>query len=210
MPNHVKSELRIEADTKERVEEVMRFIDGGDTGDKFDPHLYIDFRKIIPMPATLNIGDGSRLTDGMKFLEQPSEARKNRGLNPEYVRKCVRLAKIAKYNKSKYGFSTWYDWRNYFWGTKWNAYESDLLDEGFITFNTAWNAPKPIIEKLSELFPDVCFTLHYADEDVGYNCGYRIYKGGELKESEEFEDHDEAIRFACEILGYDPDEFMEE
>ena len=56
----------------------------------------------------------------------------------------------------------WYEWRWENWGTKWNA--SDIcVDDTIITFETAWNPPCPVIQKLSEIFPDVPI-VHYYDE----------------------------------------------
>jgi len=46
----------------------------------------------------------------------------------------------------------WYDWRNFNWGTKWEACDvkitQDYTDFLEITFNTAWSPPKPIAEIL--------------------------------------------------------------
>ena len=66
----------------------------------------------------------------------------------------------AKYisNLVKYGASTWYDWAVGNWGTKWNAYGYDNgveMEDGKLKFLTAWAAPHPIMQKLSEMYPDI-------------------------------------------------------
>ena len=71
----------------------------------------------------------------------------------------------------------WYDWRVENWGTKWNAVDAQITEDGFI-FDTAWAAPLPVTKKLSELFPSIKFNLTWADEDAGQNCGQIIYKNG--------------------------------
>lgn len=75
----------------------------------------------------------------------------------------------------------WYDWHCDNWGTKWNASEA-IIGEDYIEFETAWSTPVPIFKALSEHFSDVQFTLDYADEDIGYNCGRIIFYNGDIDE----------------------------
>lgn len=143
----------------------------------------IDFEKIIPMPSNIFRGN------------------------------------LGQKEKELYGKNNWYDWSVANWGTKWNAYEGNemyrwrkgrLLYEG-VSFLTAWSAPFPILLKLSEMFSDVTITHYYADEDIGYNCGKFVYKNGIKEDMTEFGDgSDEATRFACDVWGYDYDEYLEE
>ena len=48
----------------------------------------------------------------------------------------------------KYGYAHWYDFCNAEWGTKWDAYEVDTLDDTAtsltISFDTAWSPPTAI------------------------------------------------------------------
>lgn len=37
-----------------------------------------------------------------------------------------------------------------------------------------------LIQKLSEIFPEVEFHYAYADEDLGFNVGRGIFKNGEI------------------------------
>ena len=72
-----------------------------------------------------------------------------------------------------------YHWCMENWGTKWNAVDAFLSNIEY-NFDTAWSAPIPVIQKLSRLFPNNTFTLIWADEDAGENCGeIRFIKGFE-------------------------------
>ena len=112
----------------------------------------VDFNKIIPMP-------------------------------PEIFR-----GNLGQEERELYGKNNWYDWSVANWGTKWNAYDFDYgnyepYKEGNqIKFLTAWTRPEPVIQKLSELFPEIQIFHEWADEDVGMNVGEVLYEGGEIED----------------------------
>lgn len=113
-------------------------------------------------------------------------------------------------NYKNYGATTWYEWSIRNWGTKWNAcgYEEDVdysTNGNYLEFETAWSAPHPIIEKLSEDYPEITFVHKWADEDLGSNCGMRIYENGEFH----MLDITDEFSFACGVWGYDPEEMRE-
>lgn len=68
------------------------------------------------------------------------------------------------------GVVCWYSWNVENWGTKWNAYSSEV-SEGRLRFDTAWAHPDPVIRALALKHPDVTFSVEYADEDLGHNLG---------------------------------------
>ncbi len=86
--------------------------------------------------------------------------------------------------REKYGTKNWYDWNVSHWGTKWNSYGYCEYDqpENALKFDTAWSAPHPVIEKLSEMYPHIGIEHSWADEDIGCNCGRHIYMGGDRME----------------------------
>ena len=86
---------------------------------------------------------------------------------------------LGSAERELYGKKNWYDWSVWNWGTKWNSY-SNRFDGDTLYFHTAWAAPHPVIEKLSEQFPDVRISHRWADEDLGCNCGERDYQDGEI------------------------------
>ena len=110
-----------------------------------------------------------------------------------------------------YGDKNWYDWRRANWGTKWGAYgyeeDFDYSQTDSLWFQTAWSAPHPILQKLTEMFPEIEFKHQWADEDIGYNCGQHRYHGGERTDEFYPESEFDRIRFAAEVLEVDPQEY---
>lgn len=91
---------------------------------------------------------------------------------------------LGQAEREKYGKNNWYDWSSENWGTKWNSYSYHKETEGMFSFETAWRHPEVIMEKLSEKYPDEVFTIVYANEDTGHDCGAYVLKDGErIKES---------------------------
>ena len=197
MPNHVTNILSFAGDAG-RISELKNKIQGGeDQG--------IDFDKIIPRPNSLDITSGSKVDYGVAvimFREKGDASKLIPILNYPWVKAenintpeklanylvkedkaDLEMARIALDNLEKYGHQDWYSWSIANWGTKWNAYS--VSDDGdTITFDTAWSTPLPVIQKLSEMFPDVRITLKFADEDFGYNCGEIVFLAGDsIKEN---------------------------
>lgn len=106
----------------------------------------------------------------------------------------------------------WYDWRISNWGTKWNAYgytqaiyhNSECLEIGFLT---AWTPPHPIVHALSCTYPDLVFAHRWADEDIGNNCGERLYGHGQLLCTYIPETRKESIEYAAEVMYSKPEDW---
>ena len=68
------------------------------------------------------------------------------------------LEEKTKSNREKYGFANWYDWCNANWGTKWDAYDIEIVSEHYegdtaeltLTFDTAWAPPIEFYNALVE------------------------------------------------------------
>lgn len=103
--------------------------------------------------------------------------------------------------RTEHGANNWYDWSVNNWGTKWNAYSIQRVDDQTISFETAWAHPLPVIKALSQKFPDYVLTVDYADEDLGYNFGAYTMRNGETTNNfAAFEEGStEALDFATEI-----------
>lgn len=86
----------------------------------------------------------------------------------------VKAGKQAIKNIVDTGYSDWYHWSIANWGTKWNSYSyGDSRDDLEVFFQTAWDAPKPVIEKLIDEMPAGSIAEYeYADEDIGNNVGH--------------------------------------
>ena len=96
----------------------------------------------------------------------------------------------------------WYDWSIENWGTKWGAYDGQIVADDMVTFLTAWSTPAAAIQKLSAKYPKVEIFVEYADEDFSYNIGSYIYKNGKvLKEIAPKGGSYEAIKMALDIQG---------
>ncbi|MCX4357803.1 MAG: hypothetical protein OSJ43_16575, partial [Oscillospiraceae bacterium] len=114
------------------------------------------------------------------------------------------LGKTAFQNEQKYGAATWYEWARSSWGTKWSAYNAEIGEDNTIMFNTAWSRAMPVIQKLSENFPDLYFEYCWADEDFGVNVGMAEFENGEITFDEFYNAHSrDAYELAAELWNLD-------
>lgn len=229
MPNHVENIITLKGD-EQKIREMLEAIKNDNYG-----LGTIDFNKIIPMPNSLNIEAGSRTDRGLKvykeFISQFLFDRKETDvlkISAEELAESEKtflaqrtdietdewdFGKTAWNNIQNYGAPTWYEWSINNWGTKWNAYgyeeDTDYSEMENLWFRTAWSAPHPVIEKLAEMYPEITFEHEWADEDIGANCGRKIYRGGECTEEYYPESEKDAIEFACRVWDYDPEEFYQ-
>ncbi len=194
MPNHVANIITI----NEGDERVKKFLDAVKSEEQ-----EFDFNKIIPMPEELLIESGSSGERGMAFLLGEKSAFD--GFCDERREEDIRLGAKYLVNRALYGAKDWYDWRRWHWGTKWNAYDIEV-EGNQIRFNTAWNAPVPIYQKLAEMFPDYNIEVVYADEDSGYNAGRLSIEDGECTLYEEEGGSDEAYQCYFETHPWAEDE----
>lgn len=89
--------------------------------------------------------------------------------------------KRAYDNIINYGKQDWYDWSIAFWGTKWNAQDTEI-DGNEITFLTAWDAVPALISTLSEKYPNSTFIYDFAEEQLSEFGGILHIKNGHLIE----------------------------
>lgn len=123
---------------------------------------------------------------------------------PKHWDEVYELGKQYMFNHAQYGCYTWYEWSYRNWGTKWNASEVEWqLKEGKLCFQTPWSAPFPVIQAMSEVYPDLEFTHRWADEDIGSNCGVMWYSGGYASELEV----DSLSALGMDIWGFTEDDF---
>lgn len=156
MPNHVTNRLTVRA-APEKVKEIFAAIGGRNAVD--DAEMLIDFNRIIPYPEKFR-----RLDEISNAYEKEHPGDWN--------------------NRPKDGYNQCgYEWCIQNWGTKWNAYDQYRLSENVIRFDTAWSAPRKIMDALAARFPDAFFKLEYCDEDdTGSNAGVLLYKDGKTNE----------------------------
>lgn len=85
------------------------------------------------------------------------------------------------------GEGDWYDWRIQNWGSKWEPEMwSEFFQEGDKTlyFNTAWGPPDGWLEKVANKYPNLCFSLRFAEGGCDFS-GIMEYEYGELVQNEE-------------------------
>lgn len=214
MPNHIMNRLRLEGDQK-RIDELLKSVKGKDS--------VLDFNRIIPMPESLNIEAGSRTDNGLKaykdfvcvytfagteqkdLLNIPKEKEEIFLRTRQDIRRDEwELGKTAFQNEQKYGAATWYEWARENWGTKWSAYNAEIGEDNTIMFNTAWSRAMPVIQKLSENFPDLYFEYCWADEDLGVNVGMAEFENGEVTFDEFYNAHSyDAYELAADLWDID-------
>lgn len=197
MPNHVKNIVKMEGITK-----LPLFKTEYDEYEKRDVVCF-DFNKIIPMPESLNVESGSMETVAIEAVNRKLSQRRYdfqqaysrpQMSDEDYQQRLKNYEKTEEEllelglqyiaNKVRYGATSWYDWSCDNWGTKWNAYSNEQEDEDTIIFETAWSNPEPVMLKLSEMYPEATIEHWWADEDMGSNDGYRVYRGGEIVEGD--------------------------
>lgn len=213
MPNHVTNKLRFENISDDLWVHICKVLQGDDPERSYGS---VDFNVLIPMPEELknieasSLGDNgyalyARYMHGSAGCSEEEKARLEAYLRQGVDNKTWELGKLYYENSVNYGFTTWYGWANANWGTKWNAYDCTHNNTAHeFEFLTAWCSPEPIIEKISERFPDITIVHRWADEDVGNNVGRREYLGGHITEDDcVIEGSAEAYELAADILGLD-------
>ncbi len=162
MPNWTSNSIYAEG-SPEQISEFLEKI-RGENG-------ILDFNSIIPMPKLLrHTASGGREIDGKKVSEWYVIE------HADYENKKPDKARLFTAEEEaelqQLGARSWYDWSINNWGTKWNACRAEIEDEGAvkygyirITFETAWDAPEPILKKLADMFPLLSLRCEWRHED---------------------------------------------
>ncbi len=226
MPNHISTEITMEGNEKDlqAVRDLMKT-----KGNPFDFEKIVSLPKILegtksPMniitqkeykrqELIISIFETHKELEGDKLVSAMNndldialtEIESSRVIYfKDGYSRCL-TKKLSEQAINECGTDNWYEWQCEAWGTKWNSYEHWGLEEGedgTFGFQTAWSHPTPIIEGLSEKFPNILFGVRFADEDFGSNLGTYTMKDGEIIENN-FPDSgsDEAYELALDILG---------
>lgn len=119
---------------------------------------YLDFEKIVPSPKS----EEEYLKQGGDKYQNPQDAHVMEETDRPWF--------------------NWYDWNIDNWGTKWNACDTDVVDDDTVTFNTAWAAPTPIFEALAKKYPEKSIRVESEYEDGDYSTEM-YYKGNLVSEA---------------------------
>lgn len=202
MPNWTSNTLKAPAEVLKKY--IRKDEDGSDV---------FDFNLVIPRPEIYN---DPELTEGFDtewcIYWYKSKKGTDDSVNPlDYESNVAKMLKYClersdeyyrrgkKYTEAfdEYGHRTWFGWDNEFWGTKWNSCEPDCshVDEGWVSFNTAWCMPEPIIRKIMLDNHDCEISITWRDEDYDGTRTYRHDGHGGYHNTTEWEDeyayHDE-------------------
>lgn len=85
-----------------------------------------------------------------------------------------------------------YEWCCEAYGSKWGISRPKLVEEDIewgqliYSFESAWSPVKPIINKMSELFPNLIFKLTYYEKGMAVHGIYKV-KAGKILENKETE-----------------------
>lgn len=227
MANNIANHLIITANSNEELTNFLSFI-------KHDKIIdgevsVIDFNKILPMPIELNETEESSLTTSsvQYYLENSNKkhltsiilgnhfySQKIKDYSNEKKDEMMLIGEKYFNNFLKYGAINWYRWCILNWGSKWNAYDSYITEQGdccaAIKFFTAWSGVPNIINKLTEMFPTFTFEYKYADEDMGYNCGECYGNNGEFSFNTFVGGSDEAMETYIHCWDYDMEDFYKD
>ena len=224
MPNNIANKLVVNAKTQTEIENFLSAITSIDG----DETLQIDFEKIVPMPECvpetlcdnedqealyyyLMITGNEDMVD--KLLSFPQlysmdiyKDKTEKELS-DYKVRGEKIFNIAQ----QCGSIDWYDWRINNWGTKWNAYDTDVdcCGDGSVElyFYTANQGAIPVIEKLVEMFPNLEFFYKYADEVIANNCGEVHGVDGSVTVKFAEDESDEAMALYIECWQEEWDNF---
>ena len=161
-------------------------------GENEDGAKIFDSNTIITMPPELDIpagGDENKAIDAaikrVRLYKLGARTRERRQAT-ELEKKGLKYLR----NIILYGYSSWYDWRNAMWGTKWNSYDLKVIDEDTIMFTTSTNAPEQIIRALAAMYPMLQFEHWWSGEEPGHYTGYRVYSADNAHEDYDDESQD--------------------
>lgn len=230
MPNDITNQITFGNDEKSLAAFHQMLEDMRPDG---QPLGTFDFNKLLPMPESLNIEAGSRTDRGLELVKEYHNTlevleRQKSSLSPESyaakLRQCRSLyrkkqmadpetwslGEQAYENIRRHGHPTWYEWCNRNWGTKWNAYRCQPLqqDSDTMVFCTAWSSVPVIMKLLSRKYPEQEITYRWADEDIGHNVGEFTFKSGEVVDINIPADGSrEAYEMAADIMEVDLSDF---
>lgn len=116
-----------------------------------------------------------------KYLIKDDDIRELRKQYKNDFDEVLELGEKCLGNLQKYGCTDWYDWACEHWGSKWNACETQVVDD-CVYFNTAWSPAIPAIEKLAKMHPELTIEHSFSEEQASLLCGRVKYERGQCVE----------------------------
>lgn len=171
MPNWCNCSLRVTGDS-DALKAFKEFATEGDS--------CLSANKFIPYPQEYKDKDAEQDII-LKQCEEKIANMNTINMTPEMI-EAKKLKLMMPYHHHRDGFNSGgYEWCIANWGTKWgicNPYLADDTDwELFYDFDSAWNAPLPVILKMSEMFPTLTFEIHFDEPGCQFQ-GTTQFKAG--------------------------------
>lgn len=159
MPNHVTHRIMCTGSVED-IAALKELIIVQDPEIKDPAASTFDFNQIIPMPPILE-----------RVVAPPSLGDHGRLIvydNPHGLFGDTREATVEEQTLiDQHSPNDWYHWRLERWGTKWNAYAFEELQNHAtyeFKFDTAWAPPAPVLDKIALQFPNVRLDIAWFDE----------------------------------------------
>lgn len=167
MPNHITNYVLIQGSETQIADLIKKC--------KVDDNDF-DFDGIIPMPKELL--ETCSPNDVVETQEEAdklnAEWKKTMGdFQPDQNTKAI-TKEEAQRRELVYGATNWYDFACNKWGTKWGAYEVEIIDKDddgkylYLSFQTAWSPPRAIFKEL-EVFGYKVSAVAVQEGDEGYD-----------------------------------------
>jgi len=138
MPNWTYNRVRVRGDDSEKIQEVKKIFEGEKP-----------FHTLIPEPDWKVIPLTEEYAKPYSFSDPRGEIGELPVQPDPEDKSPFSFPRFASTDRQD---DRWYDWRNKYWGTKWEACDIEITqdDEDFleVTFNTAWSPPEPIVHVL--------------------------------------------------------------
>jgi len=171
---------------------------------------YLEFNDLLPLPEELNLEKNSateliykaKYSDDevVKTLLELDWIKRKASNRQELIEfaisrspECEEAADKYKSNYDKYGFTTWKDWCEKNWGTKWSAQQTRLTSAsvpGIKTqtalhyyFNTIWAPPIPLFKIVGYNYNKLEFLLEYRSIVENYT-GRLLVRHGQIVQDE--------------------------
>lgn len=178
MPNWCSNSLHIsgdEAQLRDFLERITITDDDGQERYSILPRLY-------PTPEELQISSTSMRSPepNPKWLEWVANGTWTQAEYDQRVAEDAELYAKQVANIAKYGYRDWYEWCVDKWGTKWGDCDTELLDASDtidMRFDSAWSPPVDGIIHISTLFPNLLFSMSWAEEGMDFYGGMAVKNG---------------------------------
>jgi len=166
-----------------------------------------------------HIKNGIRPTQNVAKLRKIEEAFQslNRFFSMDIETEAERFNRLAEEKKDQalqqgeecytnfiqYGHCNWYTWAIENWDTKWNASDTEIIDDSTIRFTTAWSVPANVISLLSRMTQGKKVEIMWVDECEASNVGRITYLNGNEIEGGYLELGTPEWEKVCHHLGMD-------